>query len=109
MEDEINRSSRFSQAAKTRGIFTSVNTISGIPSGLFIAGLLGSIAVYFLFKSFFVAICVGAAYFILMYSIHKDDVRALKIWLACFRDKTLVWEAGRSKRINLIFTDKEDV
>lgn len=109
MDDEISRSSRFSQATKNRGILTSVNTISGIPSGLFITGLMGSVALYFLFKSFFVAISIGAAYFILMYAIHKDDVRGLEVWLVCIREKTLCWEAGRSKKINFSITNKEDV
>lgn len=93
---------------KNRDAFTRQETRMGMPANVFMAGVVAVFASYFVFKTFFAPIFIGAFYFPLMFTIHKDDSRALKIWLACMFDKTDCWQAGSVNEINLILKETKE-
>jgi hypothetical protein len=103
-----NRTSQYEIETKNRDVFNKVHTVRSIPSNLFVFGLVAAIAIYFLFKSFVIAAGFVVGYYTLMYQIHKNDVKGLKIWLACVFDKTVVWEAGRRKALALFVVHRKE-
>ena len=105
--EKTDHSSSFEQEAKVRNVFTDVNTISSIPSGLFMLGIVVFVLSYMLGKNIILTLIVTVPYFVTMYTIHKDDVHGLKIWLACLGDKTIVWESGRRQELNFIVTNEQ--
>ncbi len=102
--EKTDHSSTFENESKVRNVFTDVNTISSIPSGLFMLGIVVFVMSYMLSKSIVLTLILTIPYFVMMYTIHKDDVHGLKVWMACWGDKTVVWESGRSQELNFIVT-----
>lgn len=96
------------ESLKNRDAFTKQQTKLGMPTGIFMAGLLVVFGSYFLFKTFLAPILIGGLYYPLMIQIHKNDSRGLLVWLACVRDKQDCWQAGTVNEIEvLLIEDKE--
>lgn len=96
------------EGLKNRDAFTRQETRMGMPAGVFMAGIVIVFASYFVVKTFLAPILLGAVYFPLMFTIHKNDSRALKIWVACMFDKTDCWQAGSVNEINLILNENKE-
>lgn len=92
---------------KNANVFLTVDTILGMPSSIFMVGLLVPILIYFITKSFLLTLLIGTCYYIIMFSIHKDDVHAFKIWKALLTSKTNTWFCGKYKKTTLIIMRKK--
>lgn len=87
-------------------VFLLVDTIMGMPSGIFMVGLLIPVLIYFITKTFLLTVLITICYYMVMFSIHKDDVHAFKIWKALLTSKTNSWFCGKYKKTILIIMDK---
>ena len=94
-------------ATRNRAVFNDVSMKAGMPTNLFLLGLVLCIGMYIVTRTLLVPLILAPAYFIPMYAIHKDDVRGLKIWLSVWSDNTNLWEAGTRKPIELVFRKKQ--
>jgi len=91
---------------KNRDAFTKPDLTVGMPSGVFMFGLLIVFGSYFLLKLFIAPIVLGVIYYSLMFRIHKDDSRALSVWLACWSDDTSGWLSGAINDIEIKILNK---
>lgn len=105
--DNKNQNS-FEEASKNRNIFTDGHFIRGIPSHLFVFGIILVVGAVVVTKSFFMPLIVAPLYFIPMQKIHKDDSKGFSIWLSALKDKIVTFEAGRTKNINFQIFNKGD-
>ncbi len=94
-------------ATKNRAVFNDVSMMAGMPTSLFLLGLVLCIGMYAATRTFLTVLILAPAYYIPMYAIHKDDVRGLKIWLSVWNDNTNLWEAGTRKPIHLFVREKQ--
>lgn len=80
----------------------------GLPSQLFWGGIVLSLAFSFLL-SWVIGVLFAAVYFTAMYSIHKDDSKALKGWVdAALRRRLEVWSGGINKSRKIYYIDNKD-
>lgn len=94
-------------ATKNRAVFNDVSTMAGMPTGLFLLGVVLCVGMYAATRTFFAILILAPAYFIPMYAIHKDDVRGLKIWLSVWNDNVNLWESARRKPIHIVVREKQ--
>lgn len=96
------------ESLKNREAFTKPALKMGIPSTLFMFGVLVSFGSYFLFKTFLAPLVLGTFYFSLMFRIHRNDSKGLAVWLACWADGSSGWEAGSINDIDIkVINEKE--
>lgn len=96
-------------ANKNRAVFNDVSIIAGMPAGLFLLGIVMCVGMYAASRTVFAVLIIGPAYFIPMYSIHKNDLRGLQVWLSIFNDSVNTWECARRTNMNLIFRHEPGV
>lgn len=99
--DSSSQGSNFSNSLKKRGILNDVDFQAGMPTGLFLVGLILALFIYFVSRSFILSFAVAAIYFYIMQAIHKNDVHGFKVWMKCLSSNKLKWEAGRTTPIQL--------
>jgi type IV secretory pathway VirB3-like protein len=96
-----------SKALSTYRVFTSGDTILGMPSQIFVMG--AGISLVIATMLFWVAgILFAMLYFYGMYTIHKDDPKAFYVWKNAYvrqlRNKTSTWKTShqRSTRLDIL-------
>jgi hypothetical protein len=94
---------RINQELKNRKIFSDSHSILGMPALVFVVGICLSLLPIFLFRSFLFGVVFAFCYYIPMLALHKDDVRALSILVACFSDSRTCWCSGRRKKFTVTF------
>ncbi len=94
-------------ALKNRRVFNDVHVIAGLPAGVFLAGVSICLILVVGTRSLWGALLFAPLYFIPMYSIHKHDIRALKVWMAVLGDKVARWEAGKAKHVEVLIKHRQ--
>lgn len=88
-------------------IFVSVETIAGLPSKLFIAGVF--LTIYMVTQIWWAGgIVFGIGWFVVMYGIHADDDKALSLWVGAMTgavDTYLAGEASPCLELKIIEDD----
>ncbi len=102
-----NGNSDIDNSVKNRKIFTDQHLIAGIPANLFVIGLVVTVLPILLFKSASLCFVFAVIYYGFMIPLHKDDPKALGVWLSCFSDKFVYWESGRCKKNTLIIDTRK--
>lgn len=93
---------------KNREAFTKQALKMGMPSSLFMLGVLLCFGSYFFSKTFFVPLVVGGFYFPLMFRIHRVDSRGFSVWWSCYTDNSNGWQAGSINEIDIeVIQNKE--
>jgi hypothetical protein len=87
-------------------VFSEVPLIFGLPSKLFVGGLVMSGAMA-LMVAWYIGLVVGGIYFGVMFAIHADDEKGLQAWTRSF-GRSPLWTADkvRHRRV-LILRDGE--
>ncbi len=94
------------EATKNRAVFNDVSLMFGMPTGIFLLGVVMIVGMYASTRTFLAVFILAPLYYIPMYAIHKDDVRGLKVWLSVWNDSINQWECARRKPLNLVIREK---
>jgi hypothetical protein len=97
----------YKQGARNRKVFTSSHLIFGLPSNVFLGGCALAVGVFFI-STWYWGVLLAAIYFPPMFSIHKDDPRALAVWKTTLSDRTAGWQAGVVTRRSLVVLSDSD-
>lgn len=93
---------------RNRRIFNVKQEKFGIPNDLFVVGCALSGGLFFAL-SWWVGLIIGAAYFSVIYKIHKDDPRAAKAWIRGMTRKNSYWAAGEVEPITVTYLSSRQV
>ena len=99
--------SDFKDATRNRKVFTNVHEKFGLPSKVALLGLALSGFVFFI-GTWWLGVLAGLVYFPAMYSIHKDDSKAMDVWLAAFSSSRLGYQAGLTRGRELVLLSEHD-
>ena len=98
------------KALATISVFSSHQTILGLPANVFVMGA-GITLVIALVLYWLLGILFGCVYFIVMYHIHKDDPKAFFIWKKAmtryWHNKSNSWQTKYCKTTKLIIIEGE--
>lgn len=102
--DEQNAREDYKQGVRNRKIFTTTDDILGLPSSVFVgcgAVLFGT----FLLFTWQAALIMAFVLMPGMYHIHKDDPRALSLWIDVLFQRHHSFEAGTATQRQLIILE----
>lgn len=80
----------------------------GLPSTIFFGGVTLTLLFFFMLP-WFIGIAFGLVFFTAMYTIHRDDPKALQGWMnAAFMRRKEVWSGGTYKGRKIHIIDDKD-
>lgn len=93
------------ESVKVRKIFSETNTLFGLPTGIFLFGILVVVGSYVIFKMLLLPPVIAFLYYMPMYKIHQDDIRGFHVWKSVIFDSAVHWESSTRKDIEVIFIE----
>ncbi len=82
--------------------FTRTDVIMGLPSMVFVTGISISLGLGVALH-WYVSLFIVLAYFPVMFTIHKDDPQALKLWIRTLSRRDYIFRSGYHHQYALIW------
>jgi len=90
-------------AVKNVKVFTTQDQILGIPSALFLLGLLCCLCV-FVATTWICALLVAVVFYPMMWSMHRDNPKGFYVWFRAGFSNEVYWASGiRDNPLKIVF------
>lgn len=95
---------QFLKALEEVKILNITESRLGLPTKVFVPGIAIS-GFFFLMVKWWLGLILGVMYFASMFYLHREDEKAVQVWLHCILNEVELWQVGRTfllKKIQIL-------